>query len=1320
MTVTSGNGCQAFDSFILAELTPPTVNITGPTSICSGSTTTLSVPDIFNEILWNTGEITSVIQVSQSGTYAVTVIDNNGCSGTAIHSLETGESLTPEITIQETGCNGTALLDAGGGFDSYLWSNGATTPQITVNTNGAFTVSVSDVNGCFGSNSVDVIIPEPPQVTINGPAAACDGSSIVLTADPGFTTYQWSNGETTESITLDASSSASYSITVTNSNGCPATEVHDIQIFPLPTVGISGPEFLCQGASDTLSAIGSFQDILWSTGETTSEIQVSENGNYQAIVTDQNGCSNTVTHQLVTGDSLSVDISLLSPECSGIANLEAEAGFSSYHWSTGDSTQNIQISQSGNYSLTVSDTNGCSAESALDYEQMTVPEVLISGPEFICTGFSDTLLATGNYQEILWNTGDTEANIIISLPGVYQATVTDSNGCTALAEHMVEVGNSLDPQIILTGPDCDGNAIISAHDGFSTYTWSNGNSSHEFSVNTDGTYSVTVTDENGCTGNGSVELNIPLPPQVAIDGPPEACEGIEEFLTANSGFVNYLWSTGATTETISVNDSDTYSVTVTDINGCTATTSVDFESLPLPSVQITGPEHLCNGESAMLSISGTFDQIQWNTGDSSSEVMISQAGTYTVNVTDTNGCMASTEHMVEVDEPPIPQIILTGPDCEGNAMISIDEGYSSYLWSNGNSSSELAVNTSGTYSITVTDGNGCTGSESVDINIPAPLQVAINGPSEGCEGIEEFLTADPVFISYLWSTGATTETISVNDSDTYSVTVTDDNGCTATVSIDFESLPLPEVQIAGPEHLCNGDSAMLSISGTFDQIQWNTGDSNSELMISQAGTYAVIVTDTNGCMASTEHMVQVEESPIPQIVLTGPDCDGNAMISVDEGYSGYLWSNGSSSSELAVNSSGTYSVTVTNENGCVGTGSLDLNIPAPLQVAISGPTEACEGVTEFLSADAGFASYLWSTGSTTETISVNVSDTYSLTVTDDNGCTATVSLDFESLPLPEAQITGPEFICANDQAVLSVEGSFSQVVWNNGQIGNTLDISQPGTYSALVTAANGCESSVMTAVLGYPNVDFELEATPTCKDESNGTIEIKNLSGSAPFLFYLSNYEPQASPVFTGLPNGTYSILVMDDNGCTMELPLEIREVPPLEIAVSDQEISCEQSSVLLQPEVISGDLANLQWSWSTGSIDPWIEVEDVGRYVVEVSDKCSVQEYGIQVNYAAELLGKNLFYVPNVFSPNNDGVNDYFQVFSKPDVNILEFELRVFDRWGEQLFVTNDVDGKWDGVFKNVRLQPAVFVWYIIARVDQCGMREFEIKDKGDVLILR
>ncbi|MEK7413395.1 MAG: hypothetical protein AAB263_08765, partial [Planctomycetota bacterium] len=462
----------------------------------------------------------------------------------------------------------------------------------------------------------------------------------------------------------------------------------------------------------------------------------------------------------------------------------------SYAWSpaTGLSNANIQNpiaspTSSTTYTVTTTFSGGCTATDAVTVTVNTVNAAITPGssPTF-CEGGSVTLTASGGVS-YSWSTGATTAAITVSTGGTYSVTVTDANGCTGVASQLVTVLPAPTASISASGATtfCEGGSVTLTASGGNTYSWSTGATTAAITVSTSGNYIVTATAANGCTDTENQSVTVLPNPTASISpsGATTFCEGGSVTLTASGGSF-YLWNTGATTAAITVSTSNTYTVIVTGANGCTDTESQVVTVNPLPTAGITpnGATTFCEGGSVMLTASGGTTYV-WSTGATTAAITVSNSGTYTVTATDANGCTDTESQVVTVNPLPTAGITPNGATtfCEGGSVMLTASGGVSYVWSTGATTAAITVSISGTYTVTATDGNGCTDTESQVVTVNPLPTASISGASSICSGETIMLTASGG-ISFLWSTGATTASISVSATGTYSVTATDANVCT--------------------------------------------------------------------------------------------------------------------------------------------------------------------------------------------------------------------------------------------------------------------------------------------------------------------------------------------------------------------------------------------------------------------------------------------------------------------------------------------------------------------------------------------------------------
>ncbi|MFT5168640.1 MAG: gliding motility-associated-like protein [Saprospiraceae bacterium] len=266
---------------------------------------------------------------------------------------------------------------------------------------------------------------------------------------------------------------------------------------------------------------------------------------------------------------------------------------------------------------------------------------------------------------------------------------------------------------------------------------------------------------------------------------------------------------------------------------------------------------------------------------------------------------------------------------------------------------------------------------------------------------------------------------------------------------------------------------------------------------------------------------------------------------------------------------------------------------------------------------------------------------------------------------------------------------------------------------------NGCDSIILLKILMSPDVDFILATEASCWNFDDGSISVQGvIGGISPYEFSYDGLNFLSTPNVENLAPGVYQILVRDANLCVFEQEIEILEIPEISIDYNEAILSCDEDSTLIIVDLLSGDPADVIWNWPNGSNTNYSFISQPGTYSLEVSNQCQTLVENIRVQIEAGRK-EDYIYIPNVFSPNDDGYNDVFQLYPADEVAVLSFEIQIFNRWGALLFESTDINFSWDGAFKDDELNPGVYVWWVKANVFACH-REIWTFRKGDITIVR
>ena len=527
-------------------------------------------------------------------------------------------------------------------------------------------------------------------------------------------------------------------------------------------------------------------------------------------------------------------------------------------------------------------------------------------------------------------------------------------------------------------------------------------------------------------------------PSITALGPTNFCQGGSVVLDAGAGYAAYSWNTGANTQTINVTTAGTYIVTVTSLSGCTtgsASIVVTVNAGPTPSITANGPVNFCQGGSVVLDAGAGYSGYLWSTGPNSQTITVSTSGTYNVIVTDANGCTGTTSINVTVNSIPSVSASATQTGCtvaNGTATANPSGGTApyTYLWSNLDPNQTANNLPAGTYNVTVTDANGCTATTSVNVITANGPVVSASSTQAGCTVANGTATANPsggtAPYTYLWSNGDLNQTANNLSSGTYNITVTDANGCTAVTSVNVTTAAGPTTTTAAIGNvtcsgLSNGSASSTPSGGTTPYTySWNTTpvqNTQTATGLGQ-GNYIVTVTDANGCTATAAVTISQPQALANATSVTNIICNGGNNGSATSTPSGgtspytYSWTTSPVQNTQTANglSQGTYTVTITDANGCTTQSSVIISEPPAITLAVSGNDSLCSGDTATLAATPGGGTpaytYVWVPGpqnGASINVSPNTNTSYTVSMTDANGCVSNAQIfNVSVLPSPTA------------------------------------------------------------------------------------------------------------------------------------------------------------------------------------------------------------------------------------------------------------------------------------------------------------------------------
>ncbi|MFM8597258.1 MAG: GEVED domain-containing protein, partial [Flavobacteriales bacterium] len=818
---------------------------------------------------------------------------------------------------------------------------------------------------------------------------------------------------------------------------------------------------------------------------------------YVASATGANGCTGT-SNIVVTVNALPANGPVVAPAalCAGSAGLVSNsvAGGAwttttptllSLNAATGEITGIAAGTATVNYTTTGS--NGCTKTNTANITINPLPVAVVSSSNgaAICQGNS-TVLSAPAAASYLWNNGSTASSLNISNGGTYSVVLTSAAGCVSApsAPYTVTVNQLPVANVSVSGPTvfCAGGSVTLTASGGATYSWSNTATTAAVNANQSGSYVATVTSAQGCSVTApaiNVTVN-PLPvANVVASGPLSYCQGGSLNLTA-TGIGSYQWNDGSTAAILPITTSGTYSYTITNAAGCSATSAPAVVTInPVPVVTaISGNNSVCMGGNTTYTNTTTGGV--WSsanpsiaTVNASGQITGVMAGSSVINYTVTNGAGCATVVSKTITVNPVPAAITQANGnttfCAGGSVTLVAPPADTYLWSNNATTQSITVNTSGNYFVTATL-SGCVGtSVPVAVTVSALPSTTISASSAAiCTGGSSTLTV-PAAATYTWSNGANTQSISVNTPGTYSVTVTNAAGCTASsapITINAAAAPTVNVTANGPVSFCPGGNVVLnSAASAGSTYLWSNGATTPNITATTSGVYFVTVTNAAGCQTSSNNIVvNAQQTFNATATALSPTtvCQGTAVTLVATPGATYLWSNGATTQGVNVTTAGPISVTVTNASGCTATSapvSITVLAAPTAVITANGPLTFCEGGSVNLTASGG-SMYHWSTGANTPVISVTDAGTYTVSIVGANGCTDTeqTTVTVNAVPSANVVMDGNSVLCPGESLTLTAAPG-NTYAWTTGSNANEITVSAAGNYGVTVTAPNGCTAN---------------------------------------------------------------------------------------------------------------------------------------------------------------------------------------------------------------------------------------------------------------------
>ncbi len=607
------------------------------------------------------------------------------------------------------------------------------------------------------------------------------------------------------------------------------------------------------------------------------------------------------------------------------------------------------------------------------------------------------------------------------------------------------------------------------------------------------------------------------------------------------------------------------------------------------------------------------------------------AGTYKLKFTVTDEG-ASCYDSLYIIVNPLP-IVDLGDDqeiCADGSTVTFDAGtHTSYLWNDGSTDQTLETSTAGEYWVKVTNVNGCSDTDTVNLTVNALPVVDLGPDQEICDG--ESVTFDAgSFDSYLWNDASTNQTLDATDAGDYWVKITDANGCTDSDSVVLVVNALPVVDLGPDQEICDGESVTFD-AGSFDSYLWNDASSNQTLDATDAGDYWVKIIDANGCTDSDSVVLVVNALPVVDL---GPDqefCEGGSVTFDAGSFDSYLWNDASTNQTLDATTSGDYVVKVTDVNGCTDSDSVVLVVNALPVVDLGPDVEICAGGLGIMFDAGDFDAYAWlPTGEVTQTINTNTAGEYIVEVTDSKGCVDTDSVVLVVNENPIVDLGNDITICPGSAVTLDAGPNFANYVWSDASMNQTLEVTDAnaGVFNVLAIDTNNCSARDTIEVIVAAELSVDLGPDTAFCEGNSITLDAGNIAG-ATYEWKPNLEDTQTIEVST---TGEYSVLVVDPMGCQGKDTIVVTVNPNPVVDLGPDVTVC--------PDIDSLFTVGAVWSeitWNDGSSNESIVLNSEGTYYVDVVDAngCTATDTAEFAFFAGASvdLGKDLTICPGTFA---------------------------------------------------------------------------------------
>ncbi|MCK5846429.1 MAG: PKD domain-containing protein, partial [Bacteroidales bacterium] len=1223
--VVNYGGGQCYDTLVQSTEVFNIPNISfGDSIFTCGAQYLLDAQNTGSTYLWNNNSTNQTLMATSDGDYSVTITNSNSCNFVDSVYIGLNSSVTPNLGPNTSAC-GSMELNANYAGSTFSWNTGETTQIINADSTGFYKVTVTDANGCSGSDSVIIQINPIPiasfstQNTCLNTVSSFQNISSISSGSIVSYHYDFDDSGTSnlESPTHSFADIGNYQIvlTITSDSACTKDTSIIHSIYSLPIAGFSNAT-ICDNLevifTDTSSISNAYNitnydwdfdnSMISSAQDTTINFANTGTYNVSLIITSNVGCSDTATNILtiIQNDSVSFNVTnVCSYDSAEFNNTSSLSGDIQWQWNFGNGDNSLLESpkelygSSGNYMVKLIATyaNGqCSDSISKNTEVYSIPQL----------SFSDT---------------------------------TES---------------------------CQSTYTLNAQNTGSTYLWSNNSTNQTLIANTEGDYWVKITNQNSCINYDTSYLifHTPVAPNLGVDT--SLCSSLN--LNANYSGSIFNWNTGENSQQIIADTSGLYKVTITDANGCSGSDSIYVVINPIP-VAAFSTQHSCQNQGSnfqdISSIStGTIASYFYDFGDNQSSNLANPNHNYTspgnyqvqLTITSDSGCVKDTSIIHNIYESPIvgfqSTTICNNFEIIFNDTSSISNAYTitDYNWDFDNSITSIAQDTSinfintGTYNISLiaTSNMGCSDTAITAIQIAANDTVGFSTNNICLNDTANFINTSSLTeaIQWQWNFGNSNTSYLENPSELYAssgiynvqLVATYNNGqCTDTLSQNIDIFALPQINFPTSVHTCSS-TYILDAQNIGSNYLWSDNSTNQTLAISQAGTYYVEITDNNGCINSDTSNINFKTPVIANLGSDTSSC-GVLLLDADNSGSSYSWNTGETTQNINADTSGMYKVTITGTNGCTSNDSVNIYIN-PIPFAAFTTQHSCQNEgSSFQDASAissgSISSYLYDFGDNNTSNMANITHQYAspgnyqvqLSITSDSACVNDTTIIHTVYEIPVAGFQ-TSTLCDNfevsfvDTSSISNAYSITNYEWDfdNGissiSQDTTVNFANVSSYNVSFIASSnmGCMDTVINTITINLNDSANFNVANVCLYDTAYFNNLSTFDGLVQWHWDFGNGDTSVQEIpkalYSNTGNYTIQLIANYNNGQCFDTTLgsiEIQSLP--QINFTDTTETCATTYTL------DAQNPGSTYFWSNFSSNQTLTTSNAGTYYVQVTD---------------------------------------------------------------------------------------------------------------------